>query len=198
MNKIILNNEEYRVTEGELPYLVIYGEKSGGSHFTITLVKELFLSGSKVLFFTAFPIASDNFLEQIGPDHSNIALVNTKEDLEKYKDAQVIILGSGNEDLFVDAIANLPDIKERVVLVKNIEVFSMNVFNVCINLEKIIFSGDIDKCVAKDMIISKSYKSAVVFTKPEVSLFFSIPELPKWYGYLESENHKGLITIKID
>lgn len=198
MNKILLNNEEYKVTEQDLPYLVIYGEQSGGSHFTITLVKDLFLSGSKILFLTAFPMAKDNFLEQIGStNHSKITFASSVEDLKNNKDSQVIILDSGNEALFIEATKILEDLKERVVLVKNIEAFSHDVFDACLDLEKLILSGHIDMCVAKDKILVKNYKSIVVFTKPEIPLPLEIPVLEKWTGYLSSENQTGIIKVDI-
>ncbi|MEK7585632.1 MAG: hypothetical protein AAB477_00120 [Patescibacteria group bacterium] len=198
MNKIILNDKEYSVQESDLPYLVIYGEKSGGSHFTITLIKDLFLSGSKILFLTAFPMAKDNFLEQIGTDHSKITFVNSVEDLNDNKDSNVIILDSGNENLFLEAMKVLPDISERVVLVKNIEAFSPKVFDICLDLQKVVLSGHIDACTSKDQILAKSWKSIVVFTKPEVLLPIEVPALEKWTGYLSSENSKGIIRVQMN
>lgn len=198
MNKILLNNEKYIVTEQDLPYLIIYGEKSGGSHFTITLVKDLFLSGSKILFLTAFPMAKDNFLEQVGPNHSRIAFVNSVEDLNNYKDSDVIILDSGNSSLFIEAIKTLEDVKDRVVLIKNIEAFNKDIFNACLDLQKVILSGHIDTCISKDLILQKSFKNIVVFTKPEISLPIEIPVLEKWSGYLSSEERSGIIKVKID
>ncbi|MBP6908201.1 MAG: hypothetical protein KBB75_00030 [Candidatus Pacebacteria bacterium] len=195
MNKIILNNELYQVKEKDLPFLIIYGEKSGGSHFTITLVVDLFLSGSKILFFTAFPMAKDNFLEQIGSDHSKVVFINSVEDIKNYKDNQVLILESGNENLFIEAISILQDLNERVVLVKNIEAFSQDIFNNCLDLKNVVLSGNIDICIAKEQILKKSFKSIVVFTKPEISLPIEVPILEKWTGYLSGQDNMGVIKV---
>jgi hypothetical protein len=198
MNKILLNNEDYKVTEQDLPYLVIYGDKSGGSHFTVTLMADLFRSGSKILFFTAFPMAKDNFLEQVGGSNSKIAFVNSAEELESYKDSEAIILNSGDEDLFVEALKSLSGINERVVLVKNIEAFSAKVFDSCLNLEKVVLSGHIDACVAKDKIMEKKYNSMVVFTKPEITLQIGVPELEKWTAYLSTQSKTGIIRVEMN
>ena len=195
MNKIILNNELYQVKEKDLPFLIIYGEKSGGSHFTITLIADLFLSGSKILFFTAFPMAKDNFLEQIGSDHPKVAFINSVEDIKNYKDNQVLILESGNENLFIEAISILQDLNERVVLVKNIEAFSQDIFNNCLDLKNVVLSGNIDICIAKEQILKKSFKSIVVFTKPEISLPIEVPILEKWTGYLSGQDNMGVIKV---
>lgn len=199
MNKILLNNEEYKVTESDLPYLIAYGEKSGGSHFTVSLTAQLFSSGSKILFFTAFPMAKDNFLEQIGShNHSKISFINSVADLDNNKDSDVIILNSGDEDLFIEVSKALQDIHERIVLVKNIEAFSDKVFDASLYFDKLILSGDIDKCVAKEQILKKTFNSTVVFTKPESSLPFEVPALEKWTGYLLNGKQSGMIKVQIN
>jgi hypothetical protein len=197
-NIILLNDEAYKVSEKDLPYLVTYKDKSGGSHFSITLLRDLYLSGSKILFFTAYPMAKDNFLEQIGADHSRIALVSKVPDFEINKDKQVIILESGDEALLVEALKLLTDINERVVLIKNIEAFSARVFDACLPLNKIILSGNLDSCVAKEKILNKFFQSIVVFTKPEISLPIEIPQLEKWTGYLSNPNQNGTIKVQIN
>ncbi len=198
MNKIILNNEDYHIKESDLPYLIVYGRKSGGSHFTLALVKDLFLSGSKILFLTAFHMVKDSFLEQVGPDHSQISFVTNTDELKNAQNSQCIILESGNENLFIEAIKRLPDIHERVVLVKNIEAFSMPIFDHALNLNKIIISGDIDNCVAKDEIIKKSFETIVAFNKTETVLPIEVPVLEKWSGYLSAKTKQGIVKVSIN
>ena len=194
-DKILLNEEEYKVNESDLPSLVTYGEHSGGSHYTITMVAQLFLQGSKILFLTAYPMAKDNFLKQVGDDHSNIAFVNSVDDFEKAKNTQCIMLESGNEVLFTEALKVLPDLKDRVILIKNIEKFSMSVFEKSLDLEKIILSGHLDECVAKNEIIKKSFSTTVIFTKTEIDLGIKVPELPKWSGFFTSIDKNGITKI---
>ncbi len=143
-------------------------------------------------------MAKDNFLEQVGPNHSKIAFVNSAEELKNYKDSDVIILDSGNENLFIEATKTLEDINERVVLVKNLEGFSPKVFDACLELEKIILSGHIDTCTSKEQIMNKAFKSIVVFTKPKIPLHIEVPTLEKWTGYLSSEDKSGMIKVQMD
>jgi hypothetical protein len=195
-DKILLNSELYNFSEQDLPCLVTYAPKTGGSHFTITMVVDLFLQGSKVLFLTAYPMAKENFLEQIGEDHSKIVFLNSIDDLEKAKDFQVIILESGNENLFLEVVKVLPDLKDRVVLIKNMEVFSEKVFDICTNLEKVILSGDIDTTFDKERISKKDFQTIIAFSKPEINLPIEIPTLEKYVGYLSSKDIKGLVNIE--
>jgi hypothetical protein len=195
-DKILLNNETCHFNEADLPCLITYAPKTGGSHFSITMVVDLFLQGSKILFLTAYPMAKENFLEQVGEDHSKIIFVNSPDDLEKAKDFQVIILESGNENLFLEVSKILPDLKERVILIKNMEVFSEKVFEVCVNLEKVILSGDIDTTLDKERISKKDFKTIIAFSKPEIDLPIEIPTLEKYVGYLSSQNKSGLVAIE--
>ena len=195
-DKILLNKEITHFSEKDLPCLITYTEKTGGSHFSITMVADLFLSGSKILFLTAYPMAKENFLEQIVVDHSKIAFVSSTQELEKAKNTQVIILESGNETLFIEVIKLLDDLNERVILIKNMEVFSMSVFDSCIDITKIVLSGNIDTCIAKEKIMKIDFKTIIAFSKPEISLPIEVPVLEKYVGYLSSNNKKGLVEIK--
>lgn len=194
-NNILLNNSLFNFTENDLPCLVTYVEKTGGSHFSITMVVNLFLSGSKILFLTAYPMAKENFLEQVGGDNSKIAFITSIDELEKVKDSQVIILESGNENLFNEVVKELPDLHDRVILIKNMEFFTKKVFDVCLNLQKVILSGHIDECIDKERISKKEYKTLIAFSKPEISIPMEVPILEKYSGYLLSQNKSGIVKI---
>ncbi len=197
-NNILLKGELYKFTESDLPCLVTYAEKTGGSHFSITIVADLFKSGSKILFLTAYTMAKENFLEQVGEDSSKVAFVTSLEELEEAKDSQVIILESGNEALFNEVVKVLPDLQDRVVLVKNLEVFSEKVFDVCLNLEKVILSGHIDECTDKERISKKDYSTIIAFSKPEIALPIEVPELEKYNGYMLGKTQSGIVKIDKD
>lgn len=195
LNKIVLNKEPFVFKEENLPCLVHYGEGMGGSHLSIVFVAQLFLSGSKILFLTAYPMAKEKFLEQIGDDHSNVAFINSIEDLEKFKETQALIIESGNENLFIEIAKDLPDLDERVVLIKNIEKFYDPVFDLCLNLDKVILSGHLDECIARERISQKKYNTIIAFNQPVTEIPIQVPELEKWAGYLESSKTKGIISV---
>lgn len=194
-NNILLDNNEFNFTENDLPCLVTYAEKTGGSHFSICMIADLFRSGSKILFLTAYPMAKENFLEQVGEDNSKISFISSLEDLDKVKNTQVIILESGNESLFLEVAKILPDLRERVILIKNIEVFSEKVFDVCLDLDKVILSGHLDECTDKERISKKEYSSIIAFSKPEITLPIKVPELEKYNGYLAGKHTKGIVKV---
>ena len=195
-NKILLDDKPYEFKENELPCLITYNEGMGGSHLTMTIVADLFLQGSKILTLTAYPMAKDNFLEQTGNDNSKIAFVNSMNDLEIAKNKQAIILESGNENLFLEVVKSLPDIKERVILIKNIEVFSNKTIENCLNLKKIILSGNIDECISKAEIVKQDWKTIIVFNQPNTSLSITVPELEKYNAFFLNSEINGIIKVQ--
>jgi hypothetical protein len=195
--KILLNDSEFHFGENGLPCLVHYKEKQGGSQFTVTLVADLFLQGSKILFLTAYPYAKDNFFEQTKGMESKIFFVENKEMLAEAQNYQAIILKSGDGDLYMEALKTIPDLSERVVLVKNFEVFDQNILDSSVGLEKIILSGDIDKSIAKKQISDKFYKTTITFSEPETALPFETPALDKYVGYLKTADKEGLVKLEM-
>ena len=193
--EILLNNEVYHFMESELPCLIAYQAGTGGSYFSIAMVADLFFSGSKILFLTAYPIAKDAFLEQIKESGSKINYVTHEGELDD--NAQVIIIESGNEELFLKIIGKVTDLEERVVLVKNMEVFSEKTFDVCLRLQKIIFSGEIDKCPSyiQKQISNKKFNTTIAFFEPQIPLNFKVPTLEKYTGYLLSQSQKGFVKV---
>lgn len=193
---IILNNTVHSVSETELPCLITYCEKVGGSNFSVSFVADLFLQGKKILFLTAYPMAKDNFLEQVKGNEANIAYITDSGQLDQ--NVQGIILESGNEELFLQAIKKLPDINERIVLIKNMEVFSQAIFDACLNLEKIIFSGNIDTCVAKEQLKNKQFNTTIIFSKPTIDLKIELPILEKYVGYWCGKNETGFTRVEMN
>ncbi len=192
-DQMLLNNQVYHIGEDCLPCLIHYASKTGGSHFSVVMVADLFLSGSKILFLTAYPMAKDNFLQQIKGEESKTAFITDESQLNT--DAQAIILESGNEKLFLSAVEKLDDLNERVVLVKNMELFSGAVIDPCLKLQKIILSGNLDECSIKKQISEKQYETVVLFSKSATPLKTEPPVLEKYTGYLWSESKEGLVRL---
>lgn len=188
INKLLLNNKKYSFKESCLPCFITYKEKTGGSQISISIIADLFLNGSKILFITAYSAGKDNFIEQIGDIKSDVLYVNDIEKLNSKNPA--IIIESGNELLFLEALKKLDDIEDRIIFVKNIETFSYNLLQKCLQFNKIIISGDINNNLLKN----KNIKSIITFNE-NLELNFNVPKLPKYTGYFHSESDIGFIKI---
>lgn len=192
-DRILLNGQDYFFEENNFPCFINYAEKAGGSHFSVTMVANLFLRGHKLLILTAYPMAKDNFLQQVAGYESAVTYVSSKDQLNSK--SQAIILESGNEELYLRAINILDDIDKRIILIKNIEVFSKTIFNKSLGLKNLILSGNVDLCVAKDLISKIDFSNIIIFTKPEIVLPFEMPHLEKYIGYFWNKDTKGFVEV---
>lgn len=195
IDQIILNDKVRDFDDHILPCLINYEEKSGGSHYSVTLVANLFKQGFKILFFTAYYMAKENFIEQVGLDETKIAFVINQQDLLANSNNQCLILESGNQELLDFTLNNLPDIKERIILTKNIEKFEDKIISQVLTFDKIILSGHLDECSLKENIIQKEYKNIVLFNNPKVKLSVTAPDLEKYNAYFWTKEEEGITKI---
>jgi len=196
LDKILLNWEPYNMAESNLPALITYDKHMGGSHLSIVLIADLFLRGSKIIFLTAYPMAHDNFLNQVNGKNSNIAYVDSLDGLSKSTNAQAIIIESGNAVLFLNVIKKLPDLNDRIIFIKNIEIFNEEVYDACIGFKKLILSGNIDECNFNKKISNHQFKTIIAFNQPDTPLNIKVPLLEKWSSYLWTENENGILSIE--
>lgn len=194
-NKLLLDDKALNFSESDLPCLIDYKEKSGGSHFSVTLIANLFLQGSKLLILTAYPMAKDNFMNQIVGLEAKVKFVKDKNDLREAEKYQVIIIESGNGELFLEALKSLSDIGERVLFVKNVESFKIEFIETILPLNKIILSGDIYQCRNKIKIFAKKFKTVIAFSRPINDIQIDFSKLEKYSGYLKSERQKGVVRV---
>jgi predicted CopG family antitoxin len=194
-NNILLNKKVFSLTFSDLPCLITYCEKAGGSQFSVSLIADLFLRGSKILFISAYPRAKDEFFKQTKISEKRIIYVENEKDIAKSQNYQAIILKSGDADLLLKTIRILDDVNERIVFIKNMEIFSYDVIKYLLELKNVILSGDLDKCEFKEQINRNFYKTVIVFSKPKEFLPINIPGLEKYSGFLWSSTKEGIVSL---
>lgn len=178
MHRILLNGKAYKVSETNLPLLIHGKDGLGASFFTITLTANLLHSGSKVIFLCGYTKAHEELLRQIPDISKENFLLYTKDQIEE----------------FSKAISQTKSESERVVVVKNIELFPEDLFDQISSYQKIIISGDINMCKYKEKIMGKHYDGIILFSDlNEIAL----PPLEKHQAYLTSAPEEGIITLEI-
>ena len=178
MHKILLNKKPFKVSEINFPILIHGEDGSGASFFTITLTANLLHSGSKVIFLCGYTMAHEEILRQIPNITEEDILLYTKDQLDK----------------FDEALSLIENVNERVIVVKNIELFTEELFDHVSSYQKIIISGDIDKCSYKEKIMTKYYSEIILFSDLNKII---LPTLEKHQGYLKSKSEEGFITLEI-
>ncbi len=174
----LLNNQKINFDHNDFPMLISGAEKTGSSFFSVCLIAELLKSGHKVLFLSAYPMAKEEFRKQIG------------DKIEK-----AVIIESGEEDDLIKEIKSIPDLKERFVLIKNIDVYSHKIFEVLKDSKLVIFSGDLDKCQFADNLISKVFSSKIFFSSSNKYPYCVRPNLTNFCGEIVSKKYNGVISL---
>jgi len=192
-NKITLDNIEFKFKINYFPCLIMGICKSGASYFSVSLVADLIKSWNKLIFFTAFPMAKEELKNQIWT--SDIYEVNSIKDIEQLAKDKTIVVQSWNIMLWKEIINKIWKIEDYIVFIKNIEEYDDSIFEVIKNLNYVILSWDIDKCIFRSELINKSWWSKIFFTKPKDYIYEKIPNLEKYESYFVSNDIKGILKI---
>lgn len=175
---ILINNQEVNFTKDDFPMLISGADKTGTSFFSICLLANLLKSGMKVLLFSAYPAAKEEFRKHIND-----------------KEGNAIIIESSEESVFIETIEDIIDLSERVVLVKNIETYHLQLFKAIKDAKLVIFSGDLDKCRYADDLIKKDFATKIFFSPAIKYPQEELTNLPKYHGRIFSNKYQGLINL---
>ena len=178
---IVINGKKFNFSEINFPILIHGAEKTGSSFFSICLLSQAQKKGTKTLLFSAYPMAKEEFKKQIS-SHENDALV----------------IDSGDEQVFIKKLQSIPDLKDRVVLIKNIDKYSLKLFNAVKDLKLIIFSGDLDKCQFADSLMGVKFYSKILFSPSKKYPQCDLTDLPKYSGKLINGYHNSVISLDLE
>lgn len=159
--------------------------------FSISLIAHLFLEGANLLFLCGYHMARDEFLEQTGASSESV-LVDQEEDVAASHHKRVVFISRETPQLFGRLIEELPDITERVVFVKNIELFDGSILESTKGLPRLVVSGDIEACAFKTELLQHVWRTRISFSKLGDD---GLPDLPKYSGYLEQKHRTGIVTL---
>ena len=177
--KILINDKDAIFNKEDFPMLINGRDKSGASLFSISLLTSLFENKEKVLLFSAFDPAKEEFRKQLSDSINENAL----------------IIESGDEIAFIKELDEIQDLSERIILCKNIENYSSSLFDKLKDQELVIFSGDIDKCEFVEQLSNKGFKTKIFFSYPEKMEVENKIELPKYKGLIISQKYSGVISL---
>ncbi|MFA4942612.1 MAG: hypothetical protein WC564_03190 [Patescibacteria group bacterium] len=178
---ILIDNKKVSFIENDFPILIHGVEKSGASFFSVCLLADLLKDGMKVLLFSAYPMAKEEFKKQIIGYEDN-----------------AIIIDSGEEQDFINTINNTSDLSERIVLIKNIDNYSSKLFDAVRDLKLVIFSGDLNKCKFADELVNKTFASKILFSPSEKYPQYDLTGLLKYHGKIFSDKYNGIISLGVE
>ena len=162
--------------------------------FSVTMVANLINQWSKVIFFTAFPMAKQELLAQIWTDKTFD--ITQKTDSENIPQDKSIIIQSWNKQLREQTIKNIKNLENYIIFVKNIEQYDNSILDIIWINNKIILSWALDNCSFKNNIAKQKWESKIIFTVPEILLDIQVPILEKYESYLINPQIKWILKIK--
>jgi hypothetical protein len=177
--KILINDHEVVFNKEDFPMFINGADKSGASFFSISFLANLFENGKKVLLFSAFDPAKEEFRKQLNDSINENAL----------------IIESGDEENFIKELDNINDLSDRIVLCKNVENYSLNLFNKLKDKKLVIFSGDIDRCEFGEQLVNKDFNTKIFFSYTGKMKVENTIELPKYKGLIISSKYNGVISL---
>ncbi len=177
----------------DLPMLVHGADKSGASLFSITVAAQLHKEGNKLLIFTAYSMAKDEFLSQLGEEKESVFYLTSLADIEKAKGFQSVIVEHGNEALFLSVLEQLPNLSEYVPFIKNVEtVTELDIIYYALARPSVL-SGDIMQSTFSEELIAADYTTRVLFTPLEEE---PLPELEKYQALMKGKDGQRIVSIR--
>ncbi len=191
----IQKNELIDFSVNDLPMLIHGKEHTGSSLFSITMAVHLHSQGNKLLIFTAYPMAKEEFLEQVGHNSSVFYLENFG-DLINAQEYQTIIIKSGDVGLCANVITNLNDIDSRILFIKNVDIMLNDeiIKNLKIN-NNIMLSGDVDLSIYPDFIKNINYQTKIYFSEASLIIEDLFP-LEKYQACVIKNGNKFIVGLE--
>ncbi len=191
---MILNNQPFQFKVSNLPCLIHGTNKTGSSLFTVTLLADLFKQGNKVLLISGYHMARDEFLNQTKSPQSKI-LIECESDLNNAYSKDVIMVKRENSDWFIRLAQNLLETNDRIILVKNFDLFDDKIFDAVKNSKNIILSGNLNQCSFGSELVKYPFISHIYFSQSQIDLSRKCPVLEKYFGYLWNKERSGIVKI---
>ncbi len=180
MSTILLNGREIEFSTAQLPCIIHGTEGAGSSLFTIRLLANLFAKGNKIIFLSGYRMARDEFckLSRATPDSDNVIFITRENGMQ-----------------LADLSKTLADFDERIILIKNFELYDRAVLEAVLGKQKLIVSGNLDNCTYASDLLSHKWTTKISFSQSN-GAFIDVPvDLPKYSGYLESGDTHGFVSM---
>lgn len=189
----VSENKEVKVNITDLPMLVHGREHSGASLFPITVASQIHRDGGKLLFFTAYSMAKDEFLTQLEDLAGTVFYLESENDILKAGEFQTIIVKSGDERLFLSVLEELPNLSDYTPFIKNVEVITEPDIVGYATSRPSIIAGDVTKSIFKDDLLSVEYSTTVMFTPFEEGQFAN---LQKYQAKMSGKDGEKIVAVK--
>jgi hypothetical protein len=195
MTSICLDGSPHQFHDIDFPILIHGKKNAGASYFSIELLISLFRAGKDIIILSGYSHARDAFLHEThAREHS--VLIEDESSLSKAVHKRIIFLKK-EKTLYLKALLEMPHMATRLLMVKNIELFSEATFRAVHTHKRIILSGDVDESPLKFKILQQHFNTKIYFSSLSVGGVI-LPPKPQFSGYMMGREKLGLVTIQKD
>lgn len=182
MGIIVTNNTPFDFSALDLPCLIHGKPKEGASLFTMCLAAQLCKQGEKLLVLCGYPQAKAEFIRQMGTDSlsQSRATFFTKENFAG----------------FVEYTALHSNTHDRILLIKNFELFSAQILRQTQKFRGVLLSGNLDECGYGTAIEASWYSTQIYFSKPLANRKLSFQNPPKYSGVVIRKTERQIVRVK--
>lgn len=192
--KILSDNKEIHFSKKDLPFLVSGKQGTGSSLFSVMLAIDIFRQGNKVLFFSSFPMAKDDlFKELTSEEKEKVTLIKPNE--PPY-DKQLLVIDSGEESELIKTLDQILDLKERIILIKNADNYSLALFEKIKKHPLRIVSGDLDSGVWGDQTEVEAFPTKIFFSWPKQYSHKKLSDPIKYQGILLKGGMESIVSLE--
>jgi hypothetical protein len=192
---ILLDGQPLQFDDSDFPLLIQSREGLGASTFVINLMADLFRAGRKILFFSAKPAAKEGLRRLLGDD--GLAETEFAPGDGDLAGKRAVVVGSSKAKDFLSVIRRLPDMPERVILVKNVEDYGPDVIEAIEETRLFILAGDLDRTPLGKEIWDREFATRICFSPP-VTVGMdaeNFPILDKFHGQFVGRGIEGLVRL---
>jgi len=155
---------------------------------------DLFRQGQKVVVFSAFAAAKDDFKAMLTQEELN--RVESVDAGGPVAGKQAVLVGSGDATSLVSVLDALHDLDERIVLIKNVEFFAVYAFESVRRLPLVVYSGNADDCPFVDELAKIDFATKIFFTPSMRFPVEGMPALEKNQGFAVGTEKNGVVTLQ--
>ena len=175
MRQIIVNDIPFIFRMDDLPLLIHGKERSGASLFSVVAVASLCNNGNLLFFWSAYPMAKDEFYKEI-EGKPGIHRIKEVDEIAS-EEPQIIVMENEASGALSASLSRIdPD---RIIFAKNFETLPESLRIELLKRKSLIVAGDVENMLTKDEFLK--FRTQVFFSS---YLGINMPTLEKYEGLI--------------
>lgn len=188
-------NQPFQVTDRQWPVWLHGSPKSGASFATVLLAASYIRQGERMVFLCAHGEAIRALQSQLELPKPEVKAKDMDTASQQHiQDMQLITLRQEKGKNFSATLQSLPDLEDRIIIIKNIEeTLTPELVEIIGRAKRVLLSGDFSK--HNSSLVPSKNTTRICFSEPPVSWGINYEALPTYIGqYWKNGRHGQLFA----